>query len=112
MARKAKTANNGQLFDYRVFIVEGDGRFPIDCLRYDSAWPAEERDSNAILAAHDDHDAPRRAVLIKTRWPAAPTIDKWAAYGWTVTQIDRDPIVQGTDATAARLAASGGGRFL
>lgn len=104
MPRKAREASNGQLYNARTFIVEGDGRFPLDCLRYDSAWPAEERDSYAIHPAYDDHDMPRRAIMIKTRWPSAPTIDKWKAYGWTVTVVDGTSIAPPTAQTRHRLA--------
>lgn len=93
MTRQARhntrEANNGRLFKPRYFIVEGDGRFPLDCLRYDQCWPFEEKDSNAIHAAHDDHDHPRRAICLMTYSPSAPHDAKWIAYGWTVTIADR-----------------------
>lgn len=92
MAKRAREASNGQLFNARTFIVEGDGRFPIDMLRYDACWPCEERDSHAIHASVDDHDHPRRAILLKTRWPSAPTVGRWQSHGWIVTVIDGQPI--------------------
>lgn len=104
MAKKPRLASNGHLYGFRTFIVEGDGRFPIDCLRYDAAWPAEERDSHAIAG---DHDAERRAVALRTRWPFAPTRDKWRAYGWQVTCVDGDKMIPATPATMDRIMNMG-----
>jgi len=65
----------------RVFVVVGSGEFPLDMLHYDSAFPATERDAG-IAQQHSE----RRRVVIKSRRiaDAAPSIDRWASFGWRV----------------------------
>jgi hypothetical protein len=67
------------------FVVEGDGRFPFDMLRYDQCWPASEADS---LRLADEWTAPRRIVLI-TDSVTAPTVDPWRSHGWSVVHTER-----------------------
>lgn len=98
-----KLANNNRLYKPTYFIVEGDGRFPLDCLRYDQAWPFEEKDSNAIHAAFDDHDFPRRAIMLMTYSPNAPHPQKWNGYGWTVTIVNRALLSHATTLSEQRL---------
>jgi hypothetical protein len=85
-ARHGRTASNGQLFEARTFIVEGDGRFPFDMLRYDHCWPADETDSTKIGIPF--FDATRRTVTLKTYSPNAPSNTRWEShFGWTVTHV-------------------------
>lgn len=64
-------------------VVEGAGDFPLDMLRYDHAFPAEEQDSNAM--GRSDR---RRVVLIARSVGASPecavTPRRWESFGWRV----------------------------
>lgn len=49
---------------YRTdYEVEGEGRFPLDMLRYACSWPAREEDEAALLGGHD---APLRRARLST----------------------------------------------
>lgn len=65
-----------------TFTVEGAGQFPFDMLRYDSAFPASERDSYEI-----SHDDKRRRVTLQawvTRDSRVPTSGRWESFLWKV----------------------------
>ena len=59
--------------EFYRYEVQGVGLFPIDMLRYDSAWPA---DSESVEAQG------RRTVRLSSY--RQPTIDRWSSFGWTV----------------------------
>lgn len=63
------------------FFVEGGGVFPIDMLRYDSAWPASERDSY-LIAESLEQGVGRRTIELNTVSQTAPTFGRWESFGW------------------------------
>lgn len=71
------------------FTVEGNGRFPLDMLRYDCAWPK----SSADVVLMDDREAglaKRRITLMARqdgRW--VPSSARWHSFGWTVVGVSR-----------------------
>jgi hypothetical protein len=79
------------------FTVEGSGEFPVDMLRYDSAWPSSESDSYRISAHYGMPDAKaceRRKVELKAygwhkRWE--PNQARWRSFGWNVTELQFVP---------------------
>jgi hypothetical protein len=75
-------------------VVEGSGEFPIDMLRYDSAFPAEERDSSAI-----QKDGRRRVVLLRRGVGASEgSHARWRSFGWPI-------VFYATNLDDARIAA-------
>ena len=56
------------------FGVEGDGKFPIDMLRYDSCWPHSSIDVDAF------NRKGRRTITLASY--SAPTIARWESFGW------------------------------
>lgn len=69
--------------DRYEYTVTGGLSFPVDMLRYDRAWPAQERDAGEIHAALDRHrGAERRTVHLHGL--DAPTKARWASFGWRV----------------------------
>jgi len=83
---------------YRTdFEVEGAGAFPIDMLRYTSAWPKGETDSQAIEDSYDDdiraaspRRGPRTITLSKYHRDLEPQLaaDRWAAkFRWRVVRV-------------------------
>jgi hypothetical protein len=68
------------------FVMRGSLGFPIDMLRYDSAWPASESDANAITrsVAHAGSDGP---VDIEIYMRQYPTVARWRSFGWVVYAV-------------------------
>lgn len=64
------------------YVVRGSMAFPIDMLRYDSAWPATERDSHIIEATLRAENDSAVEVVIYARRPL--TDGRWASFGWHV----------------------------
>ena len=66
---------------YEVYlVVEGNGEFPVDMLRYDSAFPAQECDTSAI-GRHET----RRVVLCRRSVNQEPgTPDRWRSFTWKI----------------------------
>jgi hypothetical protein len=73
-------------------VVTGRLSFPMDMLRYDSAWPATSDDA-AILAQmmqdggvlHETDSAGafhRVTATLNLRCYGKPTPDRWASFGW------------------------------
>lgn len=77
-----KRARQDKLIDAAAsaieYVVEGDGDFPIDMLRFDLCWPATERD--AMVVGYRG----KRTVMI--RGLKVPTEGRWASFGWTVPE--------------------------
>lgn len=74
--------------DWIDFVVEGNGPFPIDMLRYDACYPASVDDAEKIVT-HLEFHAPYRVtlrhVISKGENPLAkPTRGRWASFGWAV----------------------------
>jgi hypothetical protein len=83
---KGRKATFYELF----FIVEGAGSFPLDMLRYDSCFPAEESQSSKI----EDHRRERRAILLCRRGVnpelQAHALARWHSFGWSVQYESTD----------------------
>lgn len=77
------------------FVVVGSGEFPIDMLRYDSAWPATEPESYKVRCDYTvPHTQRRREVRLSMAAPlgkTGPTIGRWKSFGWNVTFINGEP---------------------
>ena len=70
---------------YRTeYVVEGDGDFPHDMLRYDEAFPARETDGRAM--GHQDR---RQITLAKYHTDPQPqiAIERWRSFTWRVLHI-------------------------
>jgi hypothetical protein len=71
----------------QTYVVQGSGPFPIDMLRYDSAWPASERDANMIAQTHEfggERDAaPIHLKRAQADTYSMPGVDRWRSFGWT-----------------------------
>jgi hypothetical protein len=66
------------------YTVSGSGYFPVDMLRYDSAWPNGQQSATDMLSQHRGSEVPLRRVelmSIKT-----PTAARWRSFGWRVDQ--------------------------
>ena len=70
---------------FTKFTVEGSGKFPIDMLRYDRAFPCIERDSGQITAR-----GKRRVALLKVDPNrTGPTVARWGSFGWRVIDSEQ-----------------------
>jgi hypothetical protein len=65
------------------YWVTGGMDFPLDMLRYDSAWPATGEDVAKLDFAGD-----RRVRSIKLFSYIMPTLDRWSSFGWSVGTAD------------------------
>ena len=72
-----------------TFTVTGRGRFPMDMLRYDCAYPAGSGDGIEIAYTLD------RSVGSGDTWHTvqlnshkSPTPARWASFGWIVDTIE------------------------
>lgn len=86
--------------DVYYFTVVGVGEFPLDMLRYDSAFPAGSDDTDKIVARYGDAGTrrnlegaeydptldpmSRREVRLGCVQRGGPTIGRWASFGWYV----------------------------
>lgn len=61
----------------KTYKVRGAGDFPLDCLRYDSAYPDTQED--ARVAQYED--SLRTVTLVSLN---DPTPDRWQSFGWQV----------------------------
>lgn len=74
---------------YRTdYEVEGEGRFPLDMLRYACSWPAREQDEPQLMGGYD---ADHRCVRLST-WHRDPepriAADRWERkFRWRVIRI-------------------------
>jgi hypothetical protein len=64
------------------YHVTGSGRFPVDMLRHDSAWPATSADAGIIEQCSI---VMGQRVSVKVRSYRQPTIARWHSYGWRVS---------------------------
>ena len=84
---------------YFQFKVRGEGLFPLDMLRYDTCWPSTSEDVIKLTARHKE---PRTVemcgisllskrdtedLIKKGRFPTA---ERWASFGWEVTEVRFD----------------------
>jgi hypothetical protein len=76
---------------YQTFIVNTRFEFPIDMLRYDSAFPATEQDSGKISRSLTDHESPLEVTIgrfVDTKKSNPPTIERWQSFGCSISQIE------------------------
>lgn len=69
----------------QIFTVEGRLAFPLDMLRYDCCWPRDN--ASPIHTSIVEPRADNYVVELVTDNPHAPTNDRWASFGWTVTSV-------------------------
>lgn len=75
------------------YAVEGVGDFPLDMLRHDSAYPADQESVAAILAGlrwAASRKRSREMLLVRLVSHRAPTSDRWLSFGWTVTALESE----------------------
>jgi hypothetical protein len=80
---------------YVEFTVSGIGRFPVDMLRYDGAYPASSSDAGEMAkrientVAMPDRKPIRLRAAIPTgfRKNALPTVQRWNSFCWRVDEI-------------------------
>jgi len=78
---------NGYLQEYQV---EGEGDFPIDMLRYDSAWPAREDQVSRIQEVPLEKKYGQTRVVDLHRFSfngEGPHEARWESFGWRVIEI-------------------------
>lgn len=73
------------------FRVEGRGAFPLDMLRYDMCYPARGEDAIAMEWDLDPNFRETRSVWLVAHASSAPTIGRWASFGWRVALTDTLP---------------------
>ena len=81
----------------QYFAVTGQGFFPADMLRYDGAEPLNEVEAGKMNErlhdeAEDYHEAWKRTrelitICLMSDYKHAPTVARWASFGWTVTEV-------------------------
>ena len=73
------------------FKVVGRGRFPVDMLRHDMAWPRDGVSAEAIFTPDGSVDRGElRTLHLCTARKADPTFARWASFGWIVTECFDD----------------------
>jgi hypothetical protein len=71
------------------YAVEGVGDFPLDMLRHDCAYPADQESVAAIMAGlrwAASRKRSRELLLVRLVSHRAPTSERWSSFGWTVTE--------------------------
>lgn len=75
-----------------TFYVDGNGRFPLDMLRYDSCFP---RDGDAVgeidRRLDPRHDRSESHPIKLAHYGSSalwqPTVGRWLSFGWGVDRI-------------------------
>jgi hypothetical protein len=70
------------------YAVEGVGDFPLDMLRHDCAYPADQESVAAIMAGlrwAASRKRSRETLVVRLVSHRAPTAQRWRSFGWTVT---------------------------
>jgi hypothetical protein len=73
--------------DEIAYAVEGIGDFPLDMLRHDRAWPADEESVTAMMAGMRwaaSRKRSRELLVVRLVSHRAPTSERWRSFGWTV----------------------------
>ena len=65
------------------YIVTGAGFFPMDMLRYDHCWPA---DNDAVIEIQGPMMDERKILLASIQ---APTEARWESFGWSCSAITK-----------------------
>ena len=82
---------------FTSFTVTGRGRFPIDMLRYDGAYPSHATDAADLQGSLGDdpfnpistaNREPWEITLVSIKRPGIPSIDRWASFMVKVILID------------------------
>jgi len=87
------------LTDRFEYAVEGVGDFPLDMLRHDCAYPADQESVAAIMAGlrwAASRKRSREVLVVRLVSDRAPTSERWRSFGWTVTASQPDPEQRGT----------------
>ncbi len=69
------------------YSVEGIGDFPLDMLRHDRAYPADQESVAAIMAGlrwAASRKRSRELLVVRLVSDRAPTSERWRSFGWTV----------------------------
>jgi hypothetical protein len=70
-----------------TYQVMGNGRFPMDMLRYDSSWPKGSSDAFAIERRNDGERGPSEPITL-VHWSGSrqwqPTHGRWSSFSWVV----------------------------
>lgn len=77
------------------YAVEGVGDFPLDMLRHDCAYPADQESVAAIMAGlrwAASRKRSRALLLVRLVSHRAPTSERWRSFGWTVTASTTKPL--------------------
>jgi len=64
------------------FVVEGEGGFPFDMLRYDCCWPFKQTD--VAKMCKEDYKQERN---IQLQGMSFPTQERWKSFGWTIKEV-------------------------
>ena len=70
------------------YAVEGVGDFPLDMLRHDCAYPADQESVAAIMAGlrwAASRKRSREVLVVRLVSHRPPTSERWRSFGWTVT---------------------------
>ena len=67
--------------EFYRYEVQGVGPFPLDMLRYDSAWPANQESASRMVTGRREPEG-RRIITLASHHH--PTEDRWSSFGWTV----------------------------
>lgn len=71
-----------------TYTVEGGGNFPIDMLRYDSAWPHSQDDVSRIIRTFE-RPWVNGSLRITVTGLHQPTTGRWESFGWKVREVTR-----------------------
>ena len=69
------------------YSVEGIGDFPLDMLRHDRAYPADQESVAAIMAGlrwAASRKRSRELLVVRLVSDRSPTAERWRSFGWTV----------------------------
>jgi hypothetical protein len=69
------------------YAVEGIGDFPLDMLRHDCAYPADQESVAAMMAGlrwAASRKRSRELLVVRLVSDRAPTSERWRSYGWNV----------------------------
>ena len=76
------------------YAVEGIGDFPLDMLRHDCAYPADQESVSAITAGFRWAAARMRSrelIVVRLVSDREPTPERWRPFGWTVKAERSEP---------------------
>jgi len=78
---RSDTAHIRKLYTFR-YKVQGKGQFPVDMLRYDSAWVEDGSDFYRGEGSNELRTVTLSAIHHGS-WQ--PCYDRWRSFGWFVT---------------------------